>query len=128
MCLPGHNYNNGGDLNQALSYHYVRRSVVGFRSPHALHFLIVFVFISCFGNAKAQTTASLEGQLIDQRGDTVAAAQITVSNSAIGLSRVASSDREGRYQLAALPVGTYRVEIKAEGFKTQVVNVLLLEV
>jgi len=66
--------------------------------------------------------------LIDQRGDTVAAAQITVSNPAIGLSRVASSDREGRYQLAALPVGTYRVEIKAEGFKTQVVNVLLLEV
>jgi Carboxypeptidase regulatory-like domain len=131
MCLPRHKCGPDGgdlDLNQAPRSDSVRPSVIVVRSPHAFYFLIVFVFISCFGNAKAQTTASLEGQLIDQRGAVVSAARITLSNPAIGLSRVASSDREGRYQFAALPVGNYRVEVKAEGFKTQVVNVLLIEV
>jgi Carboxypeptidase regulatory-like domain/TonB dependent receptor-like, beta-barrel len=131
MCLPWHKCGPDGgdlDLNQAPRSDSARLSVIVVRSPHALHFLIVFVFISCFGNAKAQTTASLEGQLIDQRGATVADARITVLNPAIGLGRVVSSDGEGRYQFVALPVGTYRIEVQAEGFKRQVVDVLLIEV
>ena len=131
MCLPRHTcVPDGGDpdRNQAPRSDSARWSAIVLRSPHALHFLIVFFVISCFGSVKAQTTGSLEGQLIDQRGATVAAARITVSNPAIGLSRVVSSDDEGRYQFAVLPVGTYRVEVQVEGFKTQVVDVLLLEV
>jgi hypothetical protein len=53
---------------------------------------------------------------------------VTVRNPATGLERVARTDDEGDYQLAALPVGAYRVEVRAAGFQPQVVESLAIEV
>ena len=78
--------------------------------------------------ASAQSTASLEGQVIDQHGAVVAGVRITATNSAIGIDRVATSDTSGRYQFSALPVGDYRVGVSAAGFKQQVVESVKIEV
>src|SRR5262245_24532433 len=58
----------------------------------------------------------------------VPGATITVTNLATGIIRSTPTDAEGEYQLAALPVGDYRIEIRKPGFRSQVVEQLPLEV
>jgi hypothetical protein len=78
--------------------------------------------------AHAQSTATLQGRVIDQNGAVVPGAKIIVSNRETGMERTAETDEEGNYQVAALPVGSYRVEVRAEGFHTGVVQSLSVEV
>ena len=60
----------------------------------------------------AQSTASIDGQVIDQHGAVVPGVTITAISEDIGVEREATSDRDGRYQLAALPVGDYSIGAK----------------
>jgi hypothetical protein len=78
--------------------------------------------------AMAQSTATLQGTVVDQLGAVVPNARIVVRNRATGFERTAPTDRSGHYHVAGLPVGNYRVEVQAEGWQTQVVNNLSLEV
>jgi hypothetical protein len=76
----------------------------------------------------AQSTASVEGQVIDQHGAVIPGVRITASNSAISIERETTSDSNGRYQLPALPIGDYTLAAIAAGFKTQVVDSLRIQV
>src|SRR5678815_4258664 len=76
----------------------------------------------------AQSTASVEGQVNDQHGAVVSRVEITVVSRKIGIRRIAVTDSDGRYQVAALPVGSYRVEVRTHGFQTQIIESLTLEV
>src|SRR5262249_17833092 len=78
--------------------------------------------------AYAQSTASIEGLIADQHGAVINRAEITASDSLIGVTRQTITDDSGRYQIAALPVGDYRVEIRAQGFQTRIVERLRIEV
>ena len=86
------------------------------------------VLLALSGRASAQSTASLRGRVTDEQGAVVADAQITVRNEATGQERTTVSDRSGDYQLSALPVGSYRLEVRSPGFQTTVVSGLRLEV
>jgi len=77
---------------------------------------------------RAQSTASIDGQVIDQHGAVVPGVRIIAKCPAIGVEREATSDHSGRYQLAALPVGDYSIGASARGFKTQVMEGLRIEV
>ena len=68
--------------------------------------------IALFAPANAQSTASLQGRVMDQAGAVVAGAQVTVYRQATGLERVVESDSEGNYQVVALPVGAYEVRVR----------------
>ena len=76
----------------------------------------------------AQSTASLQGRVVDATGAVVAGVKIDVHNQATSLKRLAETDSEGNYQVAALPVGNYRIEVRAPGFQTQIVENLTVEV
>lgn len=78
--------------------------------------------------ARAQSTASLEGQLRDQNDDVVPLAEVSAIRRETHVTRTVVSDDGGWYQIPALPVGTYRIEVKAPGFQTQIVQQLTLEV
>jgi hypothetical protein len=54
-------------------------------------------------------TGRIYGTVYDQQGAVVPAVRITVTNTATQIVRTASTDREGSFQLLALPIGTYRV-------------------
>jgi len=54
--------------------------------------------------------------------------KVTVHSQATGVERTAQTDSEGAYQVAALPAGVYRVEVRSTGFQTQVVERLTVEV
>jgi hypothetical protein len=94
--------------------------------------LTIFLFTICsltFGTvAAAQSTAGVQGTVTDPQGAVVANAKVVVKNPSTGVERTAQTDSEGNYQIASLPAGTYRVEVQAQGFQTQVVNALSLEV
>ena len=55
-------------------------------------------------------------------------ARIALRNGATGLERFVETDSEGIYLAAALPVGVYRVQADATGFRTQVVESLIIEI
>ncbi|MCI0388422.1 MAG: TonB-dependent receptor [Acidobacteria bacterium] len=84
--------------------------------------------LALFTPASAQSTATLQGRVVDPAGAVVARALITVRHHATGLERVAETDGEGNYQVAALPVGIYQVKIQATGFQTQIVENMIVEV
>jgi Carboxypeptidase regulatory-like domain len=76
----------------------------------------------------AQSTGSIEGQVIDQNDAVVVAAEITASCQETQVHRVTFSDSAGRYQIYALPIGDYRLEVKARGFQRLVIDKLRVEV
>lgn len=78
--------------------------------------------------AHAQSAAALQGRVTDSTGAVVVNAAVTVRNPATNLNQVAQTDSEGNYQFAALPVGTYRVEVRAPGFQTEIVEGVTIEV
>jgi outer membrane receptor protein involved in Fe transport len=63
-------------------------------------------------------TGRIYGTVYDQQGAVVPAVRITVTNTATQIVRTASTDREGSFQLLALPIGTYRVTAEHAGFRT----------
>jgi outer membrane receptor protein involved in Fe transport len=72
--------------------------------------------------AWAQTpgTGAIRGRVVDEAGQPVAAAEVTVTNEAAGFSRTVRSDARGLYVIAELPLtGGYRIRISHEGFAPQ---------
>jgi outer membrane receptor protein involved in Fe transport len=83
----------------------------------------------CFAaGAMAQSTATLQGTIKDEKGALVAGARVTARNQGTGIERTAQTDTDGNYQMAALPVGAYSIEVEASGFKRQSVSNLSVEV
>src|SRR5688572_15944766 len=62
------------------------------------------------------------GEVTDQNAATISGAQVIVRSEANGINRRATTDSGGRYLFSALPVGSYRIEARAEGFQTQIVE------
>jgi hypothetical protein len=87
-----------------------------------------FIFFLVGSSAQAQSTATLEGLVSDQHGAVLPSVEITLTSQELGIRRVSRTDDGGRYQVAALPVGAYRIEARAPGFQTQIIESLTLEV
>jgi carboxypeptidase family protein len=77
-------------------------------------FLVVVLFWA--SNAFAQVSATLSGIVTDPSGAAVAGADVTAKEADTGLTRNATTNNAGRYQLFALPVGQYELHIKKQGF------------
>src|SRR5215472_17179210 len=91
---------------------------------------IVTLVLVSFASAtlSAQTLAGVQGQVVDQSGAMVANATIIVTNTATSVSQTTKTDANGNYQVPALPVGTYDVEVQAAGLQRQLAKSLVLEV
>ena len=67
--------------------------------------------------ASAQTfRGTILGTVSDPNGAVVAGAKITVKNTSTGLERTTTTDSEGNYTVAELPVGPYEVRVEQPGF------------
>jgi len=86
------------------------------------------LFLVPYETAHGQSTATLLGRVVDPVGAVVPGARIVARNWETGVERTAQSDSQGNYQVAALPVGVYRVEVRVPGFQRQVVESLSIEV
>ncbi len=68
-----------------------------------------FILLSSCVAANAQSTASIEGRVLDQNGSAIPAVEIKALSRAIVVER---TDGLGRYEITALPVGDYRIEVR----------------
>ncbi len=62
-------------------------------------------------------TGSVTGTVADQTGAVIQGATVTITNTAQGIERKATTDIKGSYTFPSLPVGTYEIEVEASGFQ-----------
>jgi hypothetical protein len=82
----------------------------------AVVLLSAVLSVSVGANAQ-QATAKIVGTVTDQQGAVVPGVKIKVTNPATNVSVETTSDNGGFYQALNLPIGTYRIEAHAEGFR-----------
>ncbi len=88
--------------------------------------LLVLFSLLCtplvFGQA---TSGIIAGTVTDQQGAVVPGAAVTIKNLDTDFQRQVSTDSNGYYRVAALPVGRYVVRAERAGFKVDVSNLTL---
>ncbi|MEK7995858.1 MAG: carboxypeptidase regulatory-like domain-containing protein, partial [Planctomycetota bacterium] len=86
------------------------------------------LILACAAAWGQATTATVLGTVKDSTGASVPDANVTAINTDTNFSRLAVSDPTGHYVIQFLPVGTYRLEVEAAGFKKFVQSGIVLEV
>ena len=74
------------------------------------------------------TLGSLTGIVRDASDAVLPGATVTLSSAATGFSQTEVTTGIGTFTFPQLPVGTYKVEISLEGFKTQTYNDVVINV
>src|SRR5215472_4081039 len=69
---------------------------------------------------RAQTTSTLEGIVTDRQGLAISGAEVSVTADTLAVSKKATTDANGNYQIALLPAGLYTLTVSHDGFSTQV--------
>lgn len=98
----------------------VRSRVKGrlmFKKCSLLAFAGVLSLLGVRQVAAQGTTATVSGSVSDASGAMVSGAKITATNLEKNTARSTTSATDGSYSMRFLPVGTYRIEVAAQGFK-----------
>lgn len=90
--------------------------------------LAVLLFCALGSLSMAQSTASLNGTVTDPSGSAIPNAKVVATNLATGVASSTESDPAGAYLFPSLPIGVYRLEVKATNFQTAAVYDLKLPV
>jgi hypothetical protein len=67
--------------------------------------------------ARADITGSISGIVKDSSGAVVTGAPVLATNTQTGIKTQSKTDDKGLYSFPVLPIGTYAIEVKAQGFK-----------
>jgi hypothetical protein len=79
--------------------------------------------------AQGSDTGSVRGAVMDQEGNAVANAEVTITNVETGYLRSEKTDTGGNYGFQSLPVGRYNLKVTtAQGFKAFQVKDIILHV
>ena len=83
-----------------------------------------FVLLGLFAvSALAQQgTSTIRGSIKDPQGNVVSGASVKLTSMATSASRTTTSSDQGAFTFEAIPVGDYKVEVEASGFKKGVVT------
>ena len=84
-------------------------------------FLRCLVLLTCATALFAQSqanTGTIEGAINDPSGKTIPGAEVTIVNVDTNFTRVLTTDTEGRFRGVLLPLGAYKVTVKAKNFGT----------
>jgi hypothetical protein len=83
---------------------------------------------AALGAVAQQITGNIHGTITDPTGAVVDSALVTAKHVETGLARSASADQSGNYLLVELPVGHYRLEVVAKGFRKYMQEGISLDV
>lgn len=92
-----------------------------------LYPLFLLLLFSSLCSAQ-DATGRIAGTVTDASGAVIPGVQVTATNTATQVSRKASTDRDGYYQILALPIGSYTVNAEHEGFRKIVSSGYKLEI
>ena len=85
-------------------------------------FLLAFLALTVSLSAQVGTEGGILGVVTDSSGAVVAGAEVTVVNLGTNLTKKATTDSQGNFEILALPRGTYSITAAFTGFKTWVVE------
>ena len=75
------------------------------------------VFCLCLAlSAWGQNSSEVRGKVTDSSRKPVVSAFVIVTAQDMSLMRAATTDEAGAFEFAALPIGSYQVQVKADGF------------
>src|SRR5262245_36739248 len=77
-----------------------------------------------FGQAK--TTNTLSGVVVDNTGAVVPGANVVAKHNATGVAQSGVTNSEGAFSFPSIDIGAYTVTISLQGFKTVVINDVVL--
>src|SRR5580698_10641218 len=85
--------------------------------PRAVLLFLIVIAVPVVSSAQ-DATGRIFGTVYDQQGAVIPEAQISVVNTATQETRVATTNKDGSFQLLALPIGNYKVTAEHTGFRT----------
>jgi len=82
--------------------------------------LVAGVFASLILPLRAQVdTGSITGTVTDASGAVVSGAKVTITNEGTGASLSTTTEAEGIYNFSPVRIGSYKLEVSAQGFKRE---------
>lgn len=97
------------------------------RSVLALLIAIGLAITVNYATAQSSVSGSISGTVTDATGAVISGATVTITNTDRGEDiRVLKTNSSGFYTADSLPLGTYKVTISDQGFKTEQVTGLVL--
>src|SRR5215831_13932346 len=92
-----------------------------------LAFAIVgLVLLWPLSSAAQVLKGSISGAVVDPQGAVVSGAAVKATNSATGSTLATTTDNSGSFRFNLIPVGEYKVEITAQGFRTATQNHIIV--
>jgi hypothetical protein len=78
--------------------------------------------------AQSAAVSQISGTVRDSGGLVVPDAQITITQTATGLTRTVQTSAQGDYTIPSLPVGPYKLSVTKQGFESYVQEGIVLQV
>src|SRR5258708_28722869 len=103
-------------------------------SSHQIHrwFAIVLCIgifsFATMGYSQAAGTGSIQGSIVDSTGAIIQKATVTVTNVATQIKHIAVTEGNGLYSFPNLDIGTYTIDVVAQGFEHYIRSNVVLEV
>jgi hypothetical protein len=97
----------------------------------AAFWLALFIFPTLSITVLAQnaiSTGSISGRVTDPTGAVVVGATVTAESVAAGVKSTTKTNGTGFYSFLSLSVGAYNISVSQEGFKTAIIDNVLVEV
>lgn len=95
----------------------------------ALLLAIAVAFLSVpVATAQTSTTGAISGTVTDPSGGVVPNATVTATSTGTGASRTVQTGPSGTYDFPQLPLGEYRLNVKASGFRSADVGPITVQV
>jgi Carboxypeptidase regulatory-like domain len=94
-------------------------------------YLLAFILLFAVPHAcypQATEVDQITGTIQDTTGSAIPKAEVKAFQTETGFTRSAVTEGDGSYVLSSLPIGPYRLEVSAAGFKTYVENGIVLQV
>src|SRR5689334_18404782 len=80
--------------------------------------LVSLMTLATSSSLWAQATAQISGTVKDSSGAVLPGAEITVTQTDTGVSRMTITNETGQYILSNVPVGPYKLDASLPGFRT----------
>ena len=87
-----------------------------------------FLLLVTQGRLWAQATAQVSGSVQDQSGAALPGAEVKLTQTDTGVSRMTITNETGYYVLPNLPLGPYKLEASLPGFRSYIQNGIVLQV
>src|ERR1700733_10333750 len=81
-------------------------------------FSVIVIFALSIPCTAQVIKGSISGTVIDQQGSLISGARVEAREQSTGAVFTATSNDSGTFRLTLLPVGTYDVAIRSQGFET----------